>query len=148
MRRDKKENQKSLIGLKRKRKNENKQPNKNPNKETHNKGKNSKNFLSVSKQTENSEANKKNYKNNFNFCLTVYPTEKDFEDPIKYFEKLWDQNKESTGIIKIIPPDGWKNFNSKIFDERIYPNIKNKQNTFETRIQTLNELLKGKVKNF
>jgi len=86
--------------------------------------------------------------NKINFCLTVFATENDFKDPIKYLENLWNEHKESTGIIKIIPPERWKKINENIFIDRILPNLKNSQKTFETRIQTLNKLFKGKVNKF
>jgi len=38
-----------------------------------------------------------------NFRLLVYATDKYFINLIKYLENLLNQDKESTGIIKIIP---------------------------------------------
>jgi hypothetical protein len=148
MRRENTENTKSFIGLKRNRKNRAKQDN--SKKENTNKN-NLGSFKKIRfkpKKKENSDKSRKINKDNFNFCLTVHATEKDFEDPVKYLEQLWNENKESTGIIKIIPPERWKNFNTKIFNEKILPNLKNNEKTFETRIQTLNELLNGKVTYF
>jgi hypothetical protein len=87
----------------------------------------------------------KNLENPIKICTTVYPTENDFINPIAYLENLWNSNKDSTGIIKIIPPESWKITNSYIFENFYYPNFLRSDKKIETRIQILGSLMKGKV---
>jgi hypothetical protein len=145
MRRKNTENTKIFIGVKRTRRGRGKSENISKEKENKKYSGSFKNFSYVPKKIENSDLHREISEEKFKFCYTVYASEKDFEDPVRFIEQLWDENKESTGIIKIIPPENWKEFNTQIFNEKILPNLKNNQKTFETRIQTVNELLNGKV---
>ena len=145
MRRENTENTKIFIGMKRTRRGRGKSENISKEKENKKQSGSFKKFSDKPNKKEISDLNRKTTEENFKFCYTVYASEKDFEDPVRFIEQLWDENKESTGIIKIIPPENWKVFNQEIFNEKILPNLKNNQKTFETRIQTINELLNGKV---
>jgi hypothetical protein len=77
-------------------------------------------------------------------CLVYHATEEDFKNPIQYIDNLWRKNS-STGIIKIIPPTTWLEYNNKVFNQYYLPKFENSENKLETRIQTLNKLFYGKV---
>jgi hypothetical protein len=79
-------------------------------------------------------------------CKTVYASESDFKNPIMYFEGLWKEDEENTGIIKIIPPNSWQQNISTIFQKYYLPTFSKSDKKLETRIQSLNRLLSGKVK--
>ena len=44
-------------------------------------------------------------------CLTYFPTMEEFADPMKYIEYISSPdggNAKEYGIVKIVPPEGWK----------------------------------------
>src|SRR5689334_13582918 len=65
-------------------------------------------------QTSLKSKKKSNSLTGFEVCLTVYPTELEFKNPLDYIDNLWKENKENTGIIKIIPPSNWTKINNSI----------------------------------
>jgi hypothetical protein len=78
---------------------------------------------------------------------TISATEKDFKHPLEFFDSLWSPDEDSTGVIKILPPDNWRNVNDYTFQKFYYPNFLKCEKKIETRIQDLNGLLEGKVKS-
>jgi hypothetical protein len=76
---------------------------------------------------------------------TLHATEEDFSNPLKFFDKLWQENEKSTGIIKIVPPEAWivkqKEHLQTVFKSR----LKDPSKKLQTRKQTLNEFYLAKV---
>ena len=82
---------------------------------------------------------------NISLCKSIVASELDFKNPINFIENIWEPSEKSTGIIKVTPPESWKKSNSFIFDNFYFPNFKKSVKKIETRIQSLEGLLKGKV---
>ena len=78
-------------------------------------------------------------------CTTVYATEDDFLNPITFFESIWDKNNNSTGIIKIVPPENWKNDYSGVFKNTYLKKFEECDKKLETRKMNLTKLYMAKV---
>ncbi|KLO19889.1 hypothetical protein SCHPADRAFT_864516 [Schizopora paradoxa] len=62
-------------------------------------------------------------------CPTFYPTEEQFKDPMAFIRSIGDQGR-SSGICKIVPPEGWK-----------MPFVTDTESfRFKTRLQRLNSI--------
>jgi hypothetical protein len=113
-----------------------------------------KNLRGRTEKNEKNEKNEKYEKNvtknsqNFERCKIIQASESDFQNPILFFEKLWTENADSTGIIKIIPPKNWKEINDRTFNSIYHPSFEKCGKKIEIRKQQLNNLLYGKVKLF
>jgi hypothetical protein len=77
-------------------------------------------------------------------CKTVYATENDFSNPIQFFERIWEKNKCSTGVIKIIPPESWINNNVGTFTNYL-KKFEENDKKLDTRKMNLNKLYMAKV---
>jgi hypothetical protein len=73
-------------------------------------------------------------------CSTFHATEKDFEDPVGYFDSLWTSEETSTGIIKIITPAIWATNQQNKFANLTKKRIENSSKKLSTRKQVLNQL--------
>ena len=96
---------------------------------------------------------RKNIKINTSFadlplCTTIHATDQDLENPISFFDSLWENKQISTGIIKIIPPKSWLSHNEKIFTDNYFKNFKESSDKLEISSQRLNELFLAKVSLF
>ena len=61
---------------------------------------------------------------------TLRPTREEFEDPLAYIREVRNQGYHKYGIVKIVPPEGWRP-----------PFAINKETfKFSTRVQSINEL--------
>jgi hypothetical protein len=74
-------------------------------------------------------------------------TEEDFSNPLKYFDGLWDLKANSTGIVKIIPPEKWVEKQRLLFENEMKVKIQNPHKKLETRKQVLGHLYMAKVSN-
>lgn len=72
-------------------------------------------------------------------------SEEDFKNPIELFDRLWNENQDSTGIIKIIPPPDWVELQKQNFEKNFLPRFSDPLKRLLTRKQTLNELYTAKV---
>jgi hypothetical protein len=77
--------------------------------------------------------------------MTYKASEEDFKNPIEMFDRLWSENQESTGIIKIIPPTSWVELQKQNFQTNCLPRFMDPSKRLLTRRQTLNELYLAKV---
>jgi hypothetical protein len=77
--------------------------------------------------------------------MTYTASEEDFSNPIEMFDRLWSENQESTGIIKIIPPTSWVELQKQNFHTNCLPRFMDPNKRLLTRRQTLNELYLAKV---
>ena len=78
--------------------------------------------------------------------VTVYKaTEEDFLNPLKMFDKLWDVDINSTGIIKIIPPESWISTQKLTMENTYKPVLIDPSIKLQTRKQNLYELYLAKV---
>lgn len=51
-------------------------------------------------------------------CPVFYPTEEEFAQPLKYIEDLVEKSFDNYGLVKVVPPPGWKptfSLNSEVF---------------------------------
>jgi len=78
-------------------------------------------------------------------CTIVQATEEDLKNPIAFFENLWENNKPSTGIIKIVPPKSWLNQNMKTFSDSYFKRFLESKTKLQIRSQKLNKLYLAKV---
>lgn len=78
-------------------------------------------------------------------CSTFEPTEEDFKNPISYFDTLWKESENDTGLIKIVPPPSWKEKQKKYFNNEILTKIESNDKPLTTRKQTLGLLYQAKV---
>jgi len=77
-------------------------------------------------------------------CKTVIATESDFANPIQFFESIWEKNQNSTGIIKIVPPESWRsNYNG--YFKNYLKKFEESDKKLETRKMNLNKLYMAKV---
>jgi len=74
-------------------------------------------------------------------------TEEDFSNPLKYFDGLWDLKANSTGIVKIIPPEKWVEKQRLQFEKEMKIKIQNPHKKLESRKQVLSNLYMAKVSN-
>ena len=72
-------------------------------------------------------------------------TEQDLLNPLGFFDKLWDANSPSTGIIKIIAPDKWIQQQKLNFDNETRQRILNPNKKLDSRKQTLCDLYTARV---
>ena len=79
-------------------------------------------------------------------CKIINATEEDFLNPIQFFESIWEKNQHSTGIIKIIPPAGWKQNIASTFQNTYLRKFEECEKKLETRKMNLNKLYTAKVK--
>lgn len=77
-------------------------------------------------------------------CRTVIASESDFENPIQFFESIWEKTQNSTGILKIIPPESWKNNYNGSFTSYL-KKFEESDKKLETRKMNLNKLYMAKV---
>lgn len=77
-------------------------------------------------------------------CKTVVATEQDFQNPILFFESLWEKDQHSTGVIKVIPPDSWKR-RYKGTSESYVKKFEESDRKLDTRRMNLNKLYMAKV---
>lgn len=82
-----------------------------------------------------------------NPVLEIKATPQDFINPINFFDKLWKENESSTGIIKIIPPSNWVEFQRGLLNKVYLPRLLDKEKKLYTRKQILNQLYQAKVIN-
>ena len=80
-------------------------------------------------------------------CTIIHATEEDFANPIPFFDSLWDK-EHSTGIIKIIPPKGWREKNLRLFKQEYLRKFFENDRKLDTRKIVLHELHKAKVTLF
>ena len=78
-------------------------------------------------------------------CNTFHATEEDLQNPIAFFESLWEKSKPSSGIIKVIPPKSWQQENKNTFDEFYFKHFEQSNTKLEIRSQRLNRLHLAKV---
>ncbi len=71
--------------------------------------------------------------------------EEDFLNPIKFFDGLWELNANSTGIVKIIPPERWVEKQKQHFEKEMKTKIQNPHKKLETRKQILCDLYMARV---
>jgi hypothetical protein len=76
-------------------------------------------------------------------CPTIEASEEDFKDPIAFIQRIWKTHQ--TGIAKIIPPLNWTQMTNRLFVENSLSKFRQSVTPLETRIQTLNQLFRGKV---
>jgi len=75
-------------------------------------------------------------------------TEEDFLNPLGFFDKLWEINANSTGIVKIIPPQKWIQKQKQNFENETRQRILNPTKKLISRKQTLCDLYTAKVSKF
>lgn len=74
-------------------------------------------------------------------------SEEEFLNPLKLFDSLWENDENSSGLVKIIPPPNWVASQKQLIEENYKPLLLDPQKRLMTRKQTLNELYKAKVLN-
>jgi hypothetical protein len=77
-------------------------------------------------------------------CKTVVASESDFANPIQFFESIWEKNQNSTGIIKIVPPESWRT-NYNVYFKNYLNKFQESDKKLETRKMNLNKLYMAKV---
>lgn len=107
---------------------------------------------SSSIKTANSIKDNKMSKGNNAFPYSDFPestiikaTEEDFNNPLSFFDQLLAKKDSVSGVIKIIPPKGWKKNYEYLFEKFYKKRFLEKDLRFETRCQNLNTLFYGKV---
>jgi len=106
-----------------------------------------KEYLQKQKEDENEKiaAKCKKYKD-LPECKVFKATFEDFKNPIAFIDKIWQkQSTEDTGLIKIIPPQEWKEKQRKYFENEITTRINAYDKPLTTRKQTLGLLYEAKV---
>lgn len=74
-------------------------------------------------------------------------SEEEFLNPLKLFDSLWENDENSSGLVKIIPPPNWVASQKQLIEDNYKPLLLDPQKRLMTRKQTLNELYKAKVLN-
>ncbi len=85
-----------------------------------------------------------NYSEIEDVCV-YHATEEDFQDPLEMFDRIWSETEDSTGIVKIIPPQKWLDYQKENFKTNYLPKFLDPTKKLVTRKQTLNELYTAKV---
>jgi len=74
-----------------------------------------------------------------------HATDQDFTNPLKFFDNLWEENKASSGIIKIIPPSNWVAIQKELINKTYRPRLEDNKKKLFVRKQDLNDLYLAKV---
>jgi hypothetical protein len=72
-------------------------------------------------------------------------TEEELQNPLKLFDSLWEKDENSTGLVKIIPPENWVSHEKSHLEKFYKPMLQDPTKKLLTRKQTLNELYLAKV---
>ena len=78
---------------------------------------------------------------------TYYPTSNDMSNLVDYIDSLWSDEKQSTGIIKLIPQGDWNKKREADFIQ-LYNVMMNSNSSIEIREQSINNLSKGSLFTF